>query len=99
MSSEWYPDWYPLVWLEASDMTDSLLLLGTSVLQKTIETGLRELWRLSSGRQVGDSAWQLLSITATTKAKGCTQTWLQAFLNMNLIIRRDLFICPNFANA
>lgn len=35
MSSEWYPDWYPLVWLEASDMTDSLLLLGTSVLQKT----------------------------------------------------------------
>lgn len=35
MSSEWYPDWYPLVWLEASDMTDSLLLLGTSVLRKT----------------------------------------------------------------
>jgi len=34
MSSEWYPDWYPLVWLEASDMTDSLLLLGTRVLWK-----------------------------------------------------------------
>lgn len=50
-------------------MTDSLLLLGTRVLQKQSETGLREL---SSGRQVGDSGWQLLSITATTKAKGWT---------------------------
>lgn len=67
--------------------------------KKQSETGLRELWRCSSGGQVRDSGWQLLSITATTKAKGCAQTWPEAFLNMHLIIRRDLFICPNFTNA
>lgn len=65
MSSEWYPDWYPLVWLEASDMTDSLLLLGTSVLQrKQREGNYREPLRLVFW-------WQLLSIMAPTKAKWC----------------------------
>lgn len=40
--------------------------------EKQAEMGLRALWRLSSGGQVGDACQQLLPITATTKAKRCT---------------------------
>ena len=33
VSSEWYPDWYPLVWLDDSEATDSLLLQRSRWLQ------------------------------------------------------------------
>lgn len=73
VSSEWYPDWYPLVWLDDSEATDSLLLQR----RRWLQTQHRKLSSPASGSQ----QLCLIDANAYLKLGVVDRCWFKPFLS------------------